>query len=293
MPRPRPETVAERIARARAEEGRSAGFFRARKAESGFGASLRHLARQIARIIEAYAPQNGDPIPPHGILRIGQALDDYARAIEPWARAVSWRMIAETNRRDKTAWEQYTQGMGAALRRELREAPIGEAVQRLLAGQVDLITSLPREAAQWVHEQALNALEAGHRYQERTAIESGWSPELGAWTREPPPRTELAEALAKATPGATEQWLRNRATLIARTETARTASVLVQARSEAIGVTHYVWKTAGDWKVRESHRKLNNSVQRWDEPPLSDPPDYHSHPGQIWNCRCTALPVLE
>lgn len=231
--------------------------------------------------------------------RITAALDEYGEAIEPWARAVAWRMIAETNRRDKSAWEQYTEGMGAALREELRNAPIGEHVSQLLESQVDLITSLPHEAGMWVHEQSLNALEAGQRYQEKTAIESGWDPERGVWTRALPPRTELTEALAKATPGATEKWLRNRATLIARTETARTASVLVQARSKHIGAELYQWVTAGDWKVRESHRKLERArtpygigIYSWDDPPLSDPPDHHSHPGQIWNCRCTALPII-
>jgi SPP1 gp7 family putative phage head morphogenesis protein len=283
----------ERRRRQRAEEPRHSGFFKARHAETSFAAQLRHLARQVVRIIEALT-DSGDLgfIEPHEIPAITDALDNYAEAIEPWAQAVSWRMIAETNRRDKTAWEQYTKGMSAALRQELREAPIGAEVQRLMADQVHLITSLPREAASWVHEQSLQALEAGRRYEEKTAIESGWDPERGRWTRTPPPRTELTEALAKATPHATEKWLRNRATLIARTETARTASVLVQARSSHIGAESYIWYTAKDWKVRESHRKLHGSVQRWDAPPLSDPPDYHSHPGQIWNCRCTALPVI-
>jgi SPP1 gp7 family putative phage head morphogenesis protein len=103
---------------------------------------------------------------------------------------------------------------------------------------------------------------------------------------------DIEEALEAAHPDATASWLRARATLIARTETARSASVLVQARSEYIGAEQYIWQTAGDWKVRPGHRKLNRSVQRWDSPPLSDPPDYHSHPGQIFNCRCVALPII-
>jgi len=113
-----------------------------------------------------------------------------------------------------------------------------------------------------------------------------------AWKRGVPSRSELVEALAAANPDETEQWLHNRATLIARTETARTASVLVQARAQHVGAESYVWKTAGDWKVRPSHRKLNGTVHRWDDPPLSDLPDYHSHPGQIFNCRCVALPII-
>jgi SPP1 gp7 family putative phage head morphogenesis protein len=162
--------------------------------------------------------------------------------------------------------------MSAALRAELASAPIGEALERLLALQVGLITSLPTDAAERVQEASTAALLSSARYAERTP--------------------EVEAALERAHPNATEAWLRNRATLIARTETARSASVLVQARAEHIGAESYTWKTASDWKVRPSHRKLNNTVQRWDNPPLSDPPDYHAHPGQIFNCRCVSLPIL-
>ena len=181
-------------------------------------------------------------------------------------------MITEVNRRNLTAWRTYAGEMSLALRRELLTAPTGEAMQRLLGEQVELITSLPTDAAQRVQEQTTEALETGARYPERTA--------------------EVEEALAKAHPEATSAWLRTRATLIARTETARSASVLVQARAEHIGSESYQWRTAGDWKVRESHKRLNRTVQSWAAPPLSDPPDYHSHPGQIFNCRCVALPII-
>jgi len=91
-----------------------------------------------------------------------------------------------------------------------------------------------------------------------------------------------------------------RARLIARTETARAASVLVRTRAEAIGSTTYRWRTSGDWKVRPSHRAceredregLGKGVYRWADPPLTDAPDYHAHPGEIFNCRCVAIPIF-
>ena len=233
-------------------------------------------------------------VPPHKMPELEHALRSYARGTLPWARATAWRMLAEVDRRNLTAWTPLHRG---ALR---RAAPR----HRLCAGrgdhagppgrpQLGLITSLPLEAAQRVHEASLEALTVGSRYPERSALERGWDPEEQVWTRgEPGLTTELEQALARAHPDATAQWLLNRATLIGRTEAARSASVLVQARSEYIGAESYIWKTAGDWKVRESHRKLNNHEFRWDNPPLSDPPDHHAHPGQIWNCRCVALPII-
>jgi SPP1 gp7 family putative phage head morphogenesis protein len=301
--RPKPESLRERSERQKREareNKRASGFHRGRRAELAYGQALRQFAQQIARLIEAFAPEGKtEQITPDRLAQINEALARYAHGVEPWAKATAWRMISETNRRDKLAWEHYTQGMSEALRREVRETPIGEHVQTLLGEQVRLITSMPREAGQWVHERSLASMEAGTRYQERTAIESGYDPETGVWKRAPPARTELVEKLAQANPEATEKWLRNRATLIARTETARAQSVLVQARSKHIGAELYYWQTAEDWKVRESHARLQKArtpyglgIYKWDEPPLSDPPDYHSHPGQIFNCRCVALPII-
>lgn len=278
----RDETQSERSQRRRQEQAWRAraeqGFHSARNAQATYGAQLRAFARQIARILEAFRPEEihpgaeGEIYTPGVFARLNEALKDYGEAVEPWARSVAGRMLAEVERRDQTAWRAYTEGMGQALRQELANAPLGTAMQTLLAQQVDLITSLPTDAGNRVHEKTLAALEYGGRFPEQTA--------------------EVQAMLAEAHPLATQRWLVNRATLIARTETARTASVLVQTRSEHIGAESYVWRTAGDWKVRESHRKLNGRVFRWDEPPLSDPPDYHSHPGQIFNCRCVALPIL-
>jgi SPP1 gp7 family putative phage head morphogenesis protein len=269
------ETQAERRARQRAEEDarREEAFGKTRNAERSYGAQLRNLARQIARIVEAHAPLAEEAtFSPAAVARIQAALAAYGTAITPWARATAARMIAEVHLRDRAAWERYTRGMSRALRVELNATPIGEAMAAVLAEQVHLITSLPLEAAQRVQETSQNALYTAARYPERTA--------------------EIEAALEEAHPRATEAWLKARATLIARTETARTASVLVQSRAEHVGAESYVWTTAGDWKVRPSHKKLEGTVQRWDAPPLSDPPDYHSHPGMIWNCRCTALPII-
>lgn len=248
-------------------------FHTNKNAQASYGAQLRHLARQVARIIQAFAPETAEaPFEPGQVARIEQALAAYAEAIAPWARTTAYRMIGEVNRRNKTSWQRYTEGMGHALAREIQTAPIGAAIEQLMAEQVHLITSLPIDAAQRVHEKVLEALSLSTRYPEQTA--------------------EIKAALAEAHPYQTEQWLKNRATLIARTETARAASVLTEARAVHVGAESYIWRTAGDWKVRESHRRLNGSVHRWDEPPLSDPPDYHSHPGTIWNCRCVALPII-
>jgi SPP1 gp7 family putative phage head morphogenesis protein len=291
--RDRAETFAERRARKRAETKAEEEFAKAHNAATSYGAALRGYARQIGNIINFHAEGTPPIVPPHKRVELDDALRRYAAGTLPWAKAAAAKMIAEVDRRNLTAWQKHTAALSTGIRRAIATAPVGPAMLGLLAEQVGLITSLPLQAAVRVHENTLGALEAGSRYQEWTAIERGYDPGTETWTRgEPELNTELERALALAHPDATLQWLTNRATLIARTETARTASVLVQARAESVGAESYIWKTAGDWKVRPSHKRLNEHEFRWDEPPLSDPPDHRSHPGQIWNCRCVALPII-
>jgi SPP1 gp7 family putative phage head morphogenesis protein len=268
----RKETPYERRARQKAEARAEKKFQAAANAHATYGAKLRQLAKQVAHIIEAVADQEKPPYSSATIARIRDALRDYSKAIAPWARRATAQMMAEVDRRSRTALMAHAAEMGSELRLEILGAPVGEVMRQLMAEQVDLITSLPLEAAQRVHEKTLAAVSMGGRYVEQTA--------------------EIEQALAEAHPDATAKWVRNRATLIARTETARTASKLVESRAKHIGAEQYEWMTSGDWKVRESHRKLDRTVHSWDNPPLSDPPDHRSHPGQIWNCRCVALPII-
>jgi len=49
----------------------------------------------------------------------------------------------------------------------------------------------------------------------------------------------------------------------------------------------YIWHTAGDDKVRESHAARDGETFSWDSPPEG------GHPGEAENCRCTAEDVPE
>ncbi len=46
--------------------------------------------------------------------------------------------------------------------------------------------------------------------------------------------------------------------------------------------THYVWQTRRDGMVRSSHAEREGQVFTWDDPPEG------GHPGEDYNCRCTA-----
>lgn len=81
---------------------------------------------------------------------------------------------------------------------------------------------------------------------------------------------------------------RRRARLIARDQTTKLNSSLTKLRQQEAGVTHYKWITAGDERVRPTHRANADKIFAWD-----DPPEKTGHPGSDVNCRCVASPILD
>ena len=81
---------------------------------------------------------------------------------------------------------------------------------------------------------------------------------------------------------------RRRAKLIARDQTSKLNASLTKLRQQELGVEEYIWQTAGDERVRPTHRAHDGKKFRWDQPPKDT-----GNPGTDINCRCVAVPVLE
>jgi len=227
------------------------------KVERHYARQLRKIARHVGDIIGAFPP--GDPAA-EGVIR--RALAGYAETIDGWARTVAGHMLDMVAHVDAAAWADRSRDMGDALRRELQSAPTGSLMRSLLDDQVTLIKSIPLDAAQRVHQWTMTGIEDATRSRE-VAVEILRSNDVAA----------------------------SRATLIARTEVARTASKLTEARALHVGSEGYIWRTSGDSDVRESHREMNGKYVRWDTvPTLSDGTETHA--GQIYNCRCYPEPVI-
>lgn len=82
-------------------------------------------------------------------------------------------------------------------------------------------------------------------------------------------------------------FTRNRAKLIARDQTSKLNGQLTQLRQNQNGISKYVWVTAGDERVRPTHAANEGRTFSWDDPPAT------GNPGDDYNCRCIASPVLE
>lgn len=234
-------------------------FEKSRSIEHRYAKVLRFVARQVGAIINGFP----DPVEePRQLDFIDRALKGYAELLTPWAEAVAARVVSEVDEQDRVAWNKHARTMSRSLRHELANAPTGAALRAFQDENVALITSLPTEAAQRVHRLTTEALSTGRRAE------------------------DISREIARS-----GEVTASRATLIARTEVARTASGLTMVRAVAVGSTAYVWQTARDSDVRPSHRQMQGKVITWSEPPtLSD--GTTTHAGMIYNCRCYPAPIV-
>lgn len=214
----------------------------------------------MGTILEAMTPD--DPTSNKGALaQLVRMLTQYSQTIEPWAQAVATYMLADVRRRDESMWRQHSKDVSQAVRRELFTAPTGAVLGKLQKEQVTLIKSLPLQAAERVHQLATGQLYTGVR------------------------STELQKHILE-TSNVTEA----RARVIARTETSRAASNLLQARAQWAGSDGYIWRTVKDFDVRDSHAAMEGKYVRWNTPPTLD--KLTGHAGCLPNCRCFSEPVF-
>lgn len=233
-------------------------FERVRRAERYYAQQLRAVARNIGMIINGFTPGDTDHLP-----QLIELLSRYSAMINPWARVTAARMIAEVSRRDAGAWFRLSREIGVELRNMIENAPIGGVIKQMLDDQVTLITSLPIDAGRRVQEYTQDFVVGGRRYDDLV---------------------QLVRDSGNVTV--------SRATLIARTETAKCQSAIVQARAQHIGAEQYIWRTVRDAAVRREHRALEGTIQSWDDPPVAEAGGERHHPGNFPNCRCFAEPIL-
>lgn len=87
-----------------------------------------------------------------------------------------------------------------------------------------------------------------------------------------------------------------RAKLIARDQTAKATSAINAARLDALKVRKFEWLHSGGGKEpRPLHKDvLNGQIFRLDDPPvIDDKTGERGLPGQLINCRCRMVPVID
>ena len=206
-----------------------------------------------------------------------QALRDFTHSptfIE-YAESTATKMVTHLFSDAGRTWRQAARANGLgrlihqALMKEM-QGPVGNAVRHQINRNAEIIKSLPNDIAKQVNEHVLRESLAGTR------------------------ASDIAEQIKTMFP----HVAKTKANLIARTETSKTSTALTRARSEAVGVDWYIWRTSQDQRVRDSHRIMSGVLVKWTSPPSPEALDKkksygHYHAGDTFNCRCYPEPVID
>ncbi len=155
---------------------------------------------------------------------------------------------------------------GVDLSRIIAQENLGPTLAASVAWNVDLIESIPTRYFAGLRNAIFSNMTA-------ETAETGLSATVLA---------TIVKDIGKVT-----KTSRNQAKLIARDQTQKLNANINQVRQENLGIEEYIWQTAEDERVRETHEANNGQKFRWDEPPAET-----GHPGQDISCRCTARAVV-
>lgn len=93
---------------------------------------------------------------------------------------------------------------------------------------------------------------------------------------------QASAILASGNPSVSEADLVTLSDWLAR----RFLTEINERRQRDLGVTHYIWRSVDDPKVRTTHAERDDRLFSWDDR-FSD-----GHPGHGYNCRCSAEPAI-
>lgn len=237
-----------------------------------YESDLKQISNEVDRIVKKFPFRAGEEINLDDANELIEKLQTYSEKIYDWATNTANKMLIQVDKQSKKEWETHSQRMSLALKNELLKTNTGKALKQYLDDNVELITSLPLEAAQRVHDIVYKNIYTGKK---------------------------RAETIAKEI-YRTGQVTQSRARLIARTEVSRTATGLTKVRAESVDISWFRWNSIHDIRTRKSHAQMNNVLCRWDEPPNPEKlfPDKKAKPygnylpGATFYCRCQPLPLV-
>jgi len=234
--------------------------------ENNYKTALRKLGRFLTALISP------DDTPED----IASKMDELTAsdAMATWAGALAKKFVTHVLDENSRTWRQAAskEGHGKQIYNELQhelQGPVGTRVNELIDENAQYIKSLPADVAlqmtKHMESEAYKGSRQAYTYPEFQAMVGDMS--------------------------------MKHAKMIARTETAKAMSALTQARAEQCGHDWYIWHTTENERVRESHQLMNHVLCRFSDPPAPEKlagkkSAGHYNPGNIYNCRCYAAPVI-
>jgi SPP1 gp7 family putative phage head morphogenesis protein len=228
----------------------------------------RYFARVRERVLvpaRALLERRIYPALPGLLARMDGVNDDMDRAAEEFFKSVLRPGDVEDIVRDIAGrtedWQK--QELGKQLEASVgvdvlgAEPGLSKRAEAFTNENVALIKSVPSAYFDQVEKLITRAMSAGMRHEELAKLLAD--------------RFSVAESSAR---------------LIARDQVGKYMGDLNRTRQTALGITHYIWRTVNDGRVREEHEELEGERFSWDDAPSE------GHPGYAINCRCYAEPDL-
>lgn len=235
--------------------------------ERMYSHSLKLLNRQILAAL-------GNESDPQRIVRKLRQITNQP-AYQQYCDSLALNFVTQINNVDARTWREAAwkasrgSDIYAAIMRELKENRYGAAFHQKVKENAKLIKTQPHAMAEdftkYISGEALRGRRA----------------------------SEIGKAILAVFPEKSEYIIQR----IARTETSKAQTALIQARALDLGLDWYVWRTSEDQRVRKSHGHMGGVLVRWSDPPSPErltggknAGNYHA--GDIYNCRCYPEPVV-
>lgn len=193
--------------------------------------------------------------------------------LESWPAKLAKRMVTQTLATNANNWRQAASQSSNGrqiylLLKDQLTGNVGNRVDELIAENATLIKSLP---------QTITGTIVKHI---QTQVVAGLRPEEIIKQLKPKMREMKAYQIAR----------------LARTEVAKADTAITRARAEDLGLNWYQWVTSEDARVRKGHKLMDKILINWNNPPspealAKEKSEGHYHAGNIYNCRCIALPI--
>jgi SPP1 gp7 family putative phage head morphogenesis protein len=194
--------------------------------------------------------------------------------IQAASELLAQRMVFFVSKTNYRTWREaaartsHSRQLYDYLQAEMQGAT-GSRVSQIVRENAKLISSLSLDAAVKLNEEITKAAQSGARPATMAKMARRRFPEL----------------------------LRSRTNLISRTETAKASSALTQARCERLNIAWYQWESSKDQRTRKSHRNMHGVIVSWGQAPspellIGEKSQGSYQAGEIYNCRCTVIPIL-
>lgn len=212
-----------------------------------------------------------------GLGEISARLVEYAQAqnfLQGFANNLASQMITMVIRNNNVSWQkaatQSSQGkLIYSMLKTNMSGLLGDRVRQIVTDNANYITTAPLNIAQVLTRHIQERQMQGVRSE------------------------QIAKEIHSKLPGLKKFQI----TRIARTEVAKADTAITRVRAEHIGLNWYQWETSDDARVRKSHKKMDRVLVNWNDPPspellVGEKSQGRYDAGNIYNCRCVALPVV-